>query len=115
MSGDFFFIRTLKDKTYIALGDVAGHGIQAALYGTSIYTIINTYFNTTQDSFISLSGILAYIMHNMTIFGFQNEDTVHFLMLEINHKNNKIKQISMGQAGEPAFVIDKKKKEIMGL
>lgn len=115
ISGDLFFIRSLKDKTYIVIGDVVHHGTRAGLYGTSIYTLLCAYFNTIQENMISLYSILSYLFINSTDFGYTTEDTLHTIIMEINHKNNKLKQIAFGQAEEPALLIDKNTKEIMEL
>lgn len=115
ISGDLFFIRTLKERTYLVFGDVTHHGVRAGLYGTSLYTLLSVYFNTIQDNYISLSSILSFLNYNATIFGYTNEDTFHALFVEIDHKNNKLKQFCFGQAGEPIILMNKDTKEVSEL
>lgn len=115
ISGDLFFIRSLKDKSYIIIGDVVHHGIRAGLYGTSIYTLLCAYFNTIQENMISLYSILSFLLINASDFGYTTDDTLHTIILEINHKNNKLKQLAFGQAEEPVLLINKDTKEITEL
>jgi len=51
LGGDNFDFITVKDNTYIYIGDVTGHGVPAALVMIIVHTLINTFVEIYDNAF----------------------------------------------------------------
>ncbi len=51
LGGDNFDFLTVKDNTYIYVGDVTGHGVPAALVMTIVHTLIHTFVEIYDNAF----------------------------------------------------------------
>ncbi len=51
LGGDNFDFITVKDNTYIYIGDVTGHGVPAALVMTIVHTLIHTFVEIYDNAF----------------------------------------------------------------
>lgn len=91
LGGDNFDFITVKDNTYIYVGDVTGHGVPAALVMTIVHTLIHTFveiYNSALDVVVQTNRRLKTRIKS-TMF-------MTMLMLCWNHKTQKMTYVGAG-------------------
>lgn len=95
VGGDYFDVINKNDKSYIAVGDISGKGMAAAIYMVRVQSILNLlldYFTEVKDIIINLK---KYFSKNLRKDLFL---TINFISIE---KDGKIKLV---RAGHPAAI-----------
>lgn len=97
LGGDIFDIIPLKDNKYIIyIGDISGHGLQAALLMTAVKSIIRLVVEENSD-FSNLSYLVKRVNEILVQQMFHNK----FLTLLISVVDTKNKTIKSFSAGHP--------------
>lgn len=100
-SGDLLKNVILPDgRSLVIVGDIAGHGVQAALYMTAIQSFIKTIFSDPANGEIQLEEILNYL-NNFFFYELNGENYMTCLLARFDFVNNIVEFHS---AGHPDFI-----------
>lgn len=96
MSGDFCIIKEIKERLFIVIGDVVDHGIQAALYGTALKSLILSYFEVYRDQ-SDLTSLLMFLRNTKDVCNATDIPYVATAILcEIDRSTNMVSLINCG-------------------
>jgi PAS domain S-box-containing protein len=99
-SGDYYDFISLPGGDYIiAVGDVSGHGIGAALIMAEMRAYLHAFSKTESDP-----GELLTSLNKEITTDFSGEHFVTLILAKLNIKNNVLEYASAGHL--PAFIID---------
>ncbi|MBI4975227.1 SpoIIE family protein phosphatase [Candidatus Peregrinibacteria bacterium] len=91
VGGDSFSIITVKDKTYIYVGDVTGHGVSAGLIMTMVNSLINVFADVYDSAFDIVVNVNKYIKRHVKKAMFMT-----MVMLAFDHKTQKMTYVGAG-------------------
>ena len=95
VSGDIFeLIKISPGRYFVLLGDIAGHGIQAALYMSAIQALIRTIITVSDDN-IKIDDILNRL-NTFFCVDMQKKNYMTCLVAIFDFKINKLQFISAG-------------------
>ncbi len=101
ITGDLYTITRINDGLYLSvIGDISGHGIQAALCMSAMEFAISKYIHTTSSADLSPHGLLNYLQSFMS--GIVSERYMTAIVSIIDLKANTI---TFQNAGHPDFVM----------
>ncbi len=109
VSGDFYWWKTIGDKTYLAVADCTGHGVPGAFMSMLGSTFLNFIINEHSNL---KSGEILNILRQKTIETLkqtgklgEQKDGMDISFIIINHKSNKIQ---FSGAYNPLYIIANK-------
>ncbi len=97
LGGDVFDFITLKDKTYIYVGDVTGHGVPAAI----IMTMVNTLIRSLAEMY---EGAYDIIFNANRLLKMRIKSTMFMTMILLKWDHNAEKMTYVGSGHEHVLV-----------
>ncbi len=91
LGGDSFNFLTVKNKTYIYIGDVTGHGVAAGLIMTMVHSLINVYANFCVSAYDILVNVNRDIKKHVKKSMFMT-----MAMLSWDHTTKKMSYVGAG-------------------
>ncbi len=109
VGGDLFDIISVSDTLSVMyVGDISGHGVQAALTMTAVKSIVNMLLSQDSQE-ITPSGILTQLNKILSKKLF-HDNYMTMILCVIDLENHILKSISAGHPG--GFIIDRKTKSL---
>lgn len=91
VGGDSFNVFTIKDKTYIYLGDVTGHGVAAGLVMTMVNSLISAFSEMCDSAYEIVVMVNKYIKRHIKKAMFMT-----MVMLSWDSSKNKLSYVGAG-------------------
>jgi len=91
VGGDIFNFITSKDKTYIYIGDVTGHGVAAALIMTMATSLISVFVDSCNSAYEVLVNVNRYIKRHI-----KKAMYMTMVMLSWDAKTEKLTYVGAG-------------------
>ncbi|MCK9186060.1 SpoIIE family protein phosphatase [Candidatus Gracilibacteria bacterium] len=91
VGGDSFDIYTSKDKTYIYVGDVTGHGVSAGLMMTMVNSLVSVFADMFDNAFDVVVNVNKYIKKHVKKAMFMT-----MVMLCFDNKTKKLTFVGAG-------------------
>jgi len=91
VGGDSFDIYTAKDKTYIYVGDVTGHGVSAGLMMTMVNALVGVFADMCSNAFEIIVNVNKYIKKHVKKAMFMT-----MVMLCFDNKTKKMTFVGAG-------------------
>lgn len=91
VGGDSFDIYTAKDKTYIYVGDVTGHGVSAGLMMTMVNSLVAVFADVCNSAFEVIVNVNKYIKKHVKKAMFMT-----MVMLCFDNKTKKLTFVGAG-------------------
>ncbi len=91
LGGDSFNFLTIKDKTYVYIGDVTGHGVAAGLIMTMANSLISVFADIYDNPYDILVNVNKYIKQHVRKAMFMT-----LVMMCWNHKTKKLTYVGAG-------------------
>lgn len=91
VGGDIFNFISTKDKTYVYIGDVTGHGVAAALIMTMATSLISVFADSCSSAYEVLVNVNRYIKRHV-----KRAMYMTMVMLSWDHKAEKLSYVGAG-------------------
>lgn len=101
VGGDIFNFITSKDKTYIYIGDVTGHGVAAALIMTMATSLISVFADSCNSAYEILVSVNRYIKRHVKRAMFMT-----LVMLSWDAKTEKLTYVGAGHEHILVYHVD---------
>lgn len=110
IGGDLFDIIPISDSSYVVyMGDISGHGVQAALLMTSVRSFVHMLIATQNPDILQPHRFLTELNSLVT----QRLFSTHYLTFIFMFVDTKKGQVCMANAGHPPpFLYQKKKNKV---
>lgn len=101
VGGDIFNFITSKDKTYIYIGDVTGHGVAAALIMTMATSLISVFADSCNSAYEILVSVNRYIKRHV-----KRAMYMTMVMLSWDAKTQKLTYVGAGHEHVLVYHVD---------
>ncbi|MFA6992164.1 MAG: PP2C family protein-serine/threonine phosphatase [Candidatus Gracilibacteria bacterium] len=91
IGGDSFDFITVKDKTYIYLGDATGHGVAAGLIVTMAHGFVEVFADSCESAYEIIVNVNKYLKQRLKKAMFMT-----MVMLSWDHANKKMTYVGAG-------------------